>query len=72
MRHLLQAADDGMVDMNGSFILAANRTARRDPLDHFNKYRGGWDIQNDHYWAVFTRLYPRAMLPSTLCLSEVV
>ncbi|BBN18425.1 hypothetical protein MPTK1_8g02370 [Marchantia polymorpha subsp. ruderalis] len=51
MRHLLQAADDGMVDMNGSFILAANRTARRDPLDHFNKYRGGWDIQNDHYWA---------------------
>ncbi|KAG6541360.1 hypothetical protein Mapa_017229 [Marchantia paleacea] len=51
MRHLLQAADDGMVDMNGSFILAANRTARRDPTDNFNTYRGGWDIQNDHYWA---------------------
>lgn len=37
---------------NGSFILAAERTRRRDPLDEFEEYAGGWNISNEHYWTV--------------------
>ncbi|RDX92327.1 hypothetical protein CR513_25554, partial [Mucuna pruriens] len=32
-------------------ILAANRTARPDILRGFRRYRGGWDIADQHYWA---------------------
>ncbi|XP_052206569.1 uncharacterized protein LOC127810964 isoform X2 [Diospyros lotus] len=34
-------------------------TVRVDPLDHFKKYRGGYDITNKHYWSstVFTGKY---------------
>lgn len=37
---------------NSSFVLAARRTHRRDPLDNFKRYSGGWNISNQHYWAV--------------------
>lgn len=37
---------------NGSFVLAAERTRRRDPLDEFKEYTGGWNISNEHYWTV--------------------
>ena len=33
-------------------ILAANRTNRPDILRGFQRYRGGWDIADQHYWAV--------------------
>ncbi|KAK9947446.1 hypothetical protein M0R45_003071 [Rubus argutus] len=36
---------------NSSLILAKERTRRKDPLDDFHKYTGGWNISNDHYWA---------------------
>ncbi|GAB2300270.1 hypothetical protein Dimus_034305 [Dionaea muscipula] len=36
---------------NSSLILAENRTFRRDPLDDFKRYAGGWNISNKHYWA---------------------
>ncbi|KAI5320745.1 PREDICTED: transmembrane [Prunus dulcis] len=36
---------------NSSLILAEKRTYRKDPLDGFKKYTGGWNISNDHYWA---------------------
>ncbi|KAK4757290.1 hypothetical protein SAY87_007417 [Trapa incisa] len=36
---------------NSSLILAEKRTQRRDPLDNFKIYTGGWNISNDHYWA---------------------
>jgi hypothetical protein len=39
---------------NGSLVLAANRTYRRDPLHGFRHYRGGWDIKNQSYWSVST------------------
>ncbi|CAN6681318.1 unnamed protein product [Malus baccata var. baccata] len=32
-------------------LLAEQRTRRRDPLDAFKKYNGGWNISNKHYWA---------------------
>ncbi|XP_020594874.1 uncharacterized protein LOC110034976, partial [Phalaenopsis equestris] len=36
---------------NSSFILASERTERRDPLNDFKHYTGGWNISNRHYWA---------------------
>lgn len=37
---------------NSSLVLAARRTRRRDPTNNFERYTGGWNISNDHYWAV--------------------
>ncbi|CAN1828457.1 hypothetical protein LINPERHAP1_LOCUS32236 [Linum perenne] len=31
--------------------LAAERTYRKDPLDSFKRYNGGWNISERHYWA---------------------
>ncbi|KAH7546275.1 hypothetical protein FEM48_Zijuj01G0183000 [Ziziphus jujuba var. spinosa] len=36
---------------NSSLILAAKRTHRKDPLNNFKYYNGGWNISNNHYWA---------------------
>ncbi|PON77839.1 plasma membrane fusion protein [Trema orientale] len=36
---------------NSSLILAEERTRRKDPLDGFTRYNGGWNISNSHYWA---------------------
>ncbi|XVE91244.1 hypothetical protein DITRI_Ditri20bG0138300 [Diplodiscus trichospermus] len=36
---------------NESFILAEKETYRKDPLDHFNYYTGGWNISDVHYLA---------------------
>ncbi|XP_062163196.1 uncharacterized protein LOC133870154 [Alnus glutinosa] len=35
----------------GSFVLASERTQRKDPLDGFKKYTKGWNISDRHYWA---------------------
>lgn len=37
---------------NSTLILAEKRTQRKDPIDNFHKYKGGWNISNKHYWAV--------------------
>ncbi|XP_010525940.1 PREDICTED: uncharacterized protein LOC104803645 [Tarenaya hassleriana] len=34
-----------------SVALAAQRTYRKDPLNGFKKYTGGWNISDHHYWA---------------------
>nr|CAD1827782.1 unnamed protein product [Ananas comosus var. bracteatus] len=36
---------------NSSFVLAADRTYRKDLWMIFKKYTGGWNISNRHYWA---------------------
>ncbi|KAF6152457.1 hypothetical protein GIB67_035525 [Kingdonia uniflora] len=38
-------------------------TVRVDPLDSFNKYKGGFDITNKHYWSstVYTGIYGYAI-----------
>uniref|UniRef100_A0A803Q8H4 Uncharacterized protein n=1 Tax=Cannabis sativa TaxID=3483 RepID=A0A803Q8H4_CANSA len=41
---------DGAVD-NSSLLLAEDRTRRKDPLNGLNRYNGGWNISNSHYWA---------------------
>jgi len=33
-------------------IRQSDNTIRVDPLDHFRKYRGGFNITNKHYWSV--------------------
>lgn len=33
-------------------VSQSDDTVRVDPLDNFNKYRGGYDITNKHYWSV--------------------
>ena len=37
---------------NSSMILAAERTHRRDLLENFRYYKGGWDIRQKHYLSV--------------------
>lgn len=56
MRTLQQAASAPDSDLSGRLILAANQTDRRDVLDDFKVYRGGWDIRNQHYWSVSARM----------------
>ncbi|KAK4422138.1 hypothetical protein Salat_1796100 [Sesamum alatum] len=34
-----------------TLVLAPRRTYRKDPLNHFKSYTGGWNITNRHYWA---------------------
>ncbi|XP_060668993.1 uncharacterized protein LOC112490910 isoform X1 [Ziziphus jujuba] len=48
-RHVLEATNAELVQ-SPSLILAAKRTHRRDPLDGFNYYRGGWNISEEHYF----------------------
>ncbi|KAF3329578.1 hypothetical protein FCM35_KLT04909 [Carex littledalei] len=38
-------------ESNSSYVLAAERTQRKDPLNGFKIYTGGWNISNEHYWA---------------------
>lgn len=33
-------------------IRQPDNTIRVDPLDNFEKYRGGFNITNKHYWSV--------------------
>ncbi|GJM87150.1 hypothetical protein PR202_ga03076 [Eleusine coracana subsp. coracana] len=40
-----------IVAANSSFVLAADGTYRKDPLNGFRKYPGGWNISEVHYWA---------------------
>ncbi|KAJ0008356.1 hypothetical protein Pint_30228 [Pistacia integerrima] len=40
------------VEDNSTLILAADRTHRKDPLDDFNYYKGGWNISEKHYFSV--------------------
>ncbi|KAK7831306.1 hypothetical protein CFP56_027487 [Quercus suber] len=37
--------------VNSNFILASERTQRKDPLNGFKKYTKGWNIHDRHYWA---------------------
>lgn len=50
-----------------SLTLAAKNTNRKDPLDDFNLYTGGWNISNEHYWAVRFFLYCSNNVHLVLC-----
>ncbi|OAY27436.1 uncharacterized protein LOC110602897 isoform X1 [Manihot esculenta] len=36
---------------SSTLVLAPRRTYRKDPLDGFKRYTGGWNISSRHYWA---------------------
>ncbi|KAJ8641244.1 hypothetical protein MRB53_017938 [Persea americana] len=44
------ASPSGAVN-NTPLILAKERTHRKDPLDGYKRYNGGWNISNRDYWA---------------------
>ena len=46
------AAAPGPGANSSSFLLAAEQTQRKDPLDGLRYYTGGWNISDEHYWAV--------------------
>lgn len=54
--------------------LLAVRGDRRDPLDNFRKYRGGYDVTNKHYWAsvVYTGIYGFAIGAAWLLLGALI
>ncbi|KAJ8560250.1 hypothetical protein K7X08_004308 [Anisodus acutangulus] len=37
--------------LSSSLVLATKRTYRKDPLNGFKRYSGGWNINDHHYWA---------------------
>ncbi|KAJ6732273.1 TRANSMEMBRANE PROTEIN [Salix purpurea] len=39
------------VDNSPVLVLAPKRTYRKDPLNDFKRYTGGWNISDRHYWA---------------------
>ncbi|XP_039004771.1 uncharacterized protein LOC120131986 [Hibiscus syriacus] len=39
------------VPTSSSLVLAARRTCRKDPLNGFKRYTGGWSFRERHYWA---------------------
>ncbi|XP_052178286.1 uncharacterized protein LOC127792034 [Diospyros lotus] len=49
-RFLAEGSSDE-APVSSSLVLAAERTRRKDPLDGFKKYTGGWNISERHYWA---------------------
>ncbi|XP_052210633.1 uncharacterized protein LOC127813623 [Diospyros lotus] len=52
VERFLAEEPSGEPALNSSYIvLAAKRTHRKDPLDGFKRYTGGWNISERHYWA---------------------
>ncbi|KAG8381726.1 hypothetical protein BUALT_Bualt05G0002600 [Buddleja alternifolia] len=70
------SSEEGEVDdeysssSGSSLVLAPRRTYRKDPLDGFQRYRGGWNISNRHYWAVHLSLSLSPKLFSFPCYKE--
>jgi hypothetical protein len=70
-RSIAEAPADINITTNSSFVLAADRTYRRDPLNGFRKYPGGWNISEVHYFAVsllFLKLHLYRLLTFVACI----
>ncbi|KAG4961446.1 hypothetical protein JHK87_038079 [Glycine soja] len=59
---------DSVANNVSEAIIHPDNTIRVDPLDHFQKYRGGFNITNKHYWSsvIFTGVYGYAI--GVLCI----
>ncbi|ESW22448.1 hypothetical protein PHAVU_005G154700 [Phaseolus vulgaris] len=59
---------DSVADNVSDTIRQSDNTVRVDPLHNFEKYRGGFNITNKHYWSsvIFTGVYGYAI--GVLCL----
>jgi hypothetical protein len=51
-RPVVEAPIGEPVDNSPVLVLAPKRTYRKDPLNDFKRYTGGWNISDRHYWAV--------------------
>uniref|UniRef100_A0A0E0K6E0 Uncharacterized protein n=1 Tax=Oryza punctata TaxID=4537 RepID=A0A0E0K6E0_ORYPU len=52
-RSIAEAPVDVNVTTNSSFVLAQERTYRKDPLNGFRKYTGGWNISESVGYTAF-------------------
>ncbi|WCJ30346.1 hypothetical protein M5689_011912 [Euphorbia peplus] len=50
-RYIVEAPISQPVETSTTLVLAPRRTFRKDPLNGFKKYSGGWNISDHHYWA---------------------
>lgn len=50
-RPVVEAPIGEPVDNSPVLVLAPKRTYRKDPLNDFKRYTGGWNISDRHYWA---------------------
>ena len=50
-RLVMETESDGE-DSSSTMILAEERTRRKDPSNYFKYYDRGWNITDDHYFAV--------------------
>ncbi|KAL3566095.1 hypothetical protein D5086_031510 [Populus alba] len=50
-RPVVEAPIGEPVDNSPVLLLAPKRTYRKDPLNDFKRYTGGWNISDRHYWA---------------------
>uniref|UniRef100_A0A6N2KXC6 Plasma membrane fusion protein PRM1 n=1 Tax=Salix viminalis TaxID=40686 RepID=A0A6N2KXC6_SALVM len=55
-RPVVEAPIGEPVDNSPVLVLAPKRTYRKDPLNDFKRYTGGWNISDRHYWAVSLQL----------------
>jgi hypothetical protein len=51
-RSVVEAPISEPVEDSPVLVLAPKRTYRKDPLNDFKRYTGGWNISDRHYWAV--------------------
>jgi hypothetical protein len=59
---------DAAPPANNSLVLAAKRTRRPDPLTNLTMYTGGWNISDQHYWAVRKPHQIRVLQIARTCL----
>lgn len=73
-RNLLQEQSNqtGEDRQNGTYKILVARN-RIDPLNHFKRYKGGYDIENKHYWGstVFTGVYGYAIAAAWIIVGLV-
>ncbi|KAI9393622.1 hypothetical protein POPTR_006G258700v4 [Populus trichocarpa] len=50
-RSVVEAPISEPVEDSPVLVLAPKRTYRKDPLNDFKRYTGGWNISDRHYWA---------------------
>ncbi|CAM6010905.1 unnamed protein product [Sphagnum balticum] len=70
-RALLQQISSNKIDSNSNGFRALDaKSDRIDPLDHFRKYKAGYDLKSKHYWAsvIFTGIYGYAIAAAWVLL----
>jgi hypothetical protein len=70
-RLLLQQRSNNKIDSSSNGFRALDaKSDRIDPLNHFRKYKAGYDLKSKHYWAsvIFTGIYGYAIAAAWVLL----